>query len=701
MIVVNNKNIRQRCFKMKKIILLMTVLSVTMVGSAAIEINPNIAVKTKPTYTYYTPGLGADGLPTDNKCKGFGTLFDTTNYTDVVYAIGEYYTLSFDFYWEGFLENKDPRFMLWLGSEGYGANGKWSYTATFASDDNAAIFTDMVTNSYSGEYHYSYSAKFPTSRSQNVRFRVDYANGKGRIGVKNVKLEKGKKDTPWCPRWNEMGFVVRSSDDRFASRVVSASINGAEIEGDGAAKLAALNNLNGDNCGDDISITVEGSDEAMFNGWMYYPKGAVTNGNTLSWTVAVPGENDPRTNDVVWFASPNWTYHESVTYDDRTFPIISNKVWTIRVYDKTDNEALADDELGVGRFSGTTAQGYSPSTNNYVNNSYPYGSGMLDLSGKITAKNGDELKIVEIPAQCFGCPDWLKNTWVPPIGEFVFPRTVREVGIHIFNTIKCKDYEGAILLTNVYAYCPDLVNWRPGYAFNSGVSSARAYFNLPKLPEAEGGSICQSFGLNSDYDISNWNFNSLTNIGAYGFKDVKGKGTLSFPSLQIVSTQGIRSASIDELRMGEGYKISDRKTLVVKQSAFSDMNSLTNMVFGPYAGIVSDIAEGKTIVNTVIPNLLFTGRPVSAKFLSDILTKVTSVEENTVIIRASRRLGWDKIAGLQTDYTAYEEYAPQVEVDEKGRGGILGVYKVGDVAKAWIVDEPSLYDPRGTVIILR
>ncbi len=652
--------------------------------------NANNARSTSSDIVWYTPSTD------HNHCFRPGEIILWHSNLDADIA-GKTYTISYDLCWEGFTEAKrdNSKFVLrWMNRTATPSNWQaaWGGSMSHLNRPSDATLNEIILGAYSGETNLSYQCTIPQDLLtrypledggawEYFGLRSDYSNGKARIGIKNLKFEEGTTATPWIPRLDEWkSGRLESSDPRFAIPL-TVTTNGIDV---GENPFETLASLTLDDYGTEVVITVGDNDEAIFNGWWKVSAGIETNGNTATFTI---GTRDDWL--VRYFASPNWTF-------DAEKGVLTNKIWTLYAFcDANNNITIGNETQNSNLHTAFPADTYNAETGEY-----PYGSGMLDLSGKVYKSDGiTPCTITAFRGNAFGQSGGNTDGWVPTIGALIFPKETTSFGNQLMNLNGAGNLNGAILCSNIYADCKGATSM-PTFAFSG--RGGECYLNLPNV-KTWGGYVFNGYTVKNTENVSAWNFDSLTTISGNGFYNCKGTGTLSYPKVTSIGTKGFHNCGVSGgLVLGTGYKIGEGKTLSIGEQAFDVLNGVTNIVFGPYASITS--ATNSFRSNSKLTGITFQGRPMGTNLLNHIINpNVKHVTNEMFIIRGSRALNWGEIDGAQADYSAYEDYAPLgLDVQPNGRGDILAVFLTADgEAKAWIVDEPSEYDPKGTVFLLR
>ncbi len=424
------------------------------------------------------------------------------------------------------------------------------------------------------------------------------------------------------------------------------------------------------NPGSVVEFTANIASGSNFAGWEGLPEG-IPNTPTVFILIGLqPIELTLKT-------VPTWFFYPAYTFNDIEYKnVITDGRWILNAYVKDREKS----QLAIGKNGSATLAGWTG-----------VGRGVLDLSGPVRDADGNTWHLTHFDDYCFSTPSG-SSIWY--LDELVFPTNVVQFGNQMVN---CNAQENISTLTSVIIDAPDCESNLSNFMFNHNMISY-ALIRAPKIKHIGNGFLNYGNSLERS-DFSEWDLESVASVGDYAFTWKNAKGTFTLPSLTSVGEEGIRgNTQFTNLVIGTKYKITDNKELSVKSISFAENTSLKSITFGPYVKYnteVDNVFKGDSALKSVY----FSGRPPQTKFLDDLVQSAKAVSEtdSPLVIYASANLNWDKEPVAKSATEEEKAKAPPLV----GKQYVIGVYKAGDVSKALIVHNPSEFDPKGTIVIIR
>ncbi|MGN0847004.1 MAG: hypothetical protein ACI4RA_06435, partial [Kiritimatiellia bacterium] len=395
-------------------------------------------------------------------------------------------------------------------------------------------------------------------------------------------------------RSDYVAIDVATSDARFAD---AAEIRGAEML-DGKYLLGS-------------TVTVRAvCDETTFQGWEGLPEGAVTNGVEATFVLTDSSRR------LTLKTAPKWTYLPEEG-------VISNRVWKLNVYDISGNELRVGIEWGNSRTAGNafTDLGEGTTTDGARWRVTAFGPYALAISGDSAVKTNK-------------------------ITKFVFPRETTSIGSDML-----RGNSGPDLLSNIEEIVMDVPNYTQsltGFEIMRLFQLKRLVVRAPQMT----GIGDQSLNIGSwvdRTDYSEWDVGAVRSIGTMGMAWMGGaKGCLRLSSVTNLGTSALHSCPCQELDLGSRLEPKDRQFLTTAETSLTKCSSVTSIVVGAYTKLVRKSIADTDIQFQSLKQLRFLGRtPENVnEFVDSMLSGrgVPSDAANYAVIRASRNLGWGKVA---------------------------------------------------------
>lgn len=429
------------------------------------------------------------------------------------------------------------------------------------------------------------------------------------------------------------------------------------------------------------------------------------------WTAAYPGDPAPMhvvEKDMFRTATPQfvkWEESAGWTYDAETQTISSaDGAWTLNVY-VADAEAR---ELGVGKTKHQTDDDTAVYGHAYAD---PNQKGVLDMTGPVKDTAGNVWTITELGDFAFGANknavDGDESNRTPRISKFYSPLTMRYMGRCCFRIIGEKesgDTSFGALWVNSPAMRGDIpADCKGVFRGLAGMLGHDAVIDLPNITSIpEGWLNYDSTGTPLwDADIGLWDISGVTNLNTGAFRNMPFKGVVRLPKLQRLGMDAFRYC--EKIEGAELATESD--SLYIGDYAFYKAGRLQELKIGARRGIEMPMLNAQTTVNSAfrhsdgcnmaLTNVTFLSRPFDLQHIANII----GYAKETPVLRVSKKfLGW---ASLATPVQAGE-----TPPDEPGFFGVLRIPNATLVGgardvKAWLVDTPSPWDPKGFTIVIR
>ena len=314
------------------------------------------------------------------------------------------------------------------------------------------------------------------------------------------------------------------------------------------------------------------------------------------------------------------------------------------------------------------------------------GNGILDLNGAVRDADGNLWTIVATTQYCMtklrnwdNAKDSKATMAVDHPSVIVFPETLTTLVVNElnFNQSRAWPLEEVIFIA---PSCTNSLNW----TLNGANDLKRLLVRAPRVTTLWANVLWQGPGL-GDTDLSAWDLSGVTTVQAGAFQCGKAmSGTLSLPSLVAVSNNNFRGYS-----KIEGAILATNLTLAtVGTNVFNGCTALKRVVIGN-AKSGCTIGEASFADGTKPESVTFLGRCNTAA--ADQVLAGTSATDGakTATIYASSAFHWHEAAATPTEAEAAAMPA-----------GALGVYRAGS-RKAWLVDTPSPFDPKGLLLLMR
>ncbi len=364
---------------------------------------------------------------------------------------------------------------------------------------------------------------------------------------------------------------------------------------------------------------------------------------------------------------------------------ITDGIWTLNVWiTDADNRKLC-----VGRdYAYGSAYVYEDS-----------GEGILDLNGRVVDAAGNTWTIDKLASGCFGFGTGMSPpaaSWNHRISELVFPTNLSVMGDSL-----CVCYEkpaNSPRLEKMVIDLPSYTGWLQGHLHSDLDKTCVREFVLrvPKVSNM-GESVISSIAVAND--ATEWDLRALEIIRSYSFYDLPNlHGTLSLPSLYLMTANAMTKVGLDGLELGTLYTPDDKKNLEIRDGSLCNNTSLKKIVFGAYTNMT--IGAKAFVGTSALEEIHFRGKPVAKETLDAILRGVAVSEDGAIktCIYASGLIGWSAYAS-EPEGAAEEASRPAVQAPYR----VMGVYAGadGNARKAWLVHAPSEYDPKATMILVR
>ncbi len=475
--------------------------------------------------------------------------------------------------------------------------------------------------------------------------------------------------------------------------------------------------------GTDVTLTATLAGETVFKRWEGVPTNAVVRVDVDAdgkGTVTTMFKAGGAAVDATLFTAPVWRFHadaprgyftnrvevaaDGTQTEIKDFVshggtgVLSNRLWQL-------NMTVADSarkSLGIGvRTGGSSGKNQSTGVAAPGQAYTGHGNGILDLSGPIYGASADETwTIAESYEYCLGTLNGISASTSCCPTVLVVPDTLTAVHREFMD---CRDKSNenlihASALTNVVMASTNLTSI--GHNAFRGSAIKALTLKTPRLTYV--GYPFSDIALGG-YDASNFDLRSLDTVGGFMFTGLS--GVLRFPKLLKHSWRMLGDVpnSSCSIEIGMGWKPKDHAVLTgVNSGTFHPEDSRLlssyhgDVTFGPYSNIVHI-----TFSNCGLRSVTFQWKPFDGL---DTLLKQVCQKASKTLIYASGALGWEEVVNVaEEDWTDGEKaVADEIERTLTRRQRLLGLYQDTDGArKAWLVHEPSPFDPKGTMIIIR
>ncbi|MGN0846495.1 MAG: hypothetical protein ACI4RA_03830, partial [Kiritimatiellia bacterium] len=443
---------------------------------------------------------------------------------------------------------------------------------------------------------------------------------------------------------------VATSDARFNDTV---EVECAEML-DGRCLLGSM-----------VTVRAVASDETTFQGWEGLPEGAVTNGLAVTFRAV------NSTHRLTLKTAPRWTYLPNEG-------VISNRVWKLNVGEVSGNE------LRVGAEQG----GPSTAGNAFTD----LGEGILDLSGEVATPDGARWWITALGNHALAISgDSAVRT--NKITKFVFPRETTSIGSGVLRSYSSQ-YDGqqhTNLLSRIEEIIMDVPNYTrtlPGQEFMRLFNLKRLVIRAPQMTGFGNQSANTGAGLDRT-DYGEWDVSGVRSLDDMAIAwTSNAKGYLRLSSVTNIGSTALRSNQFRELDLGSRLQPKDHQFLTMAKESFVGCWGVTSIVFGAYTKLVRKGTADSDIEFQNLKQLRFLGRPPENlnEFVDSMLSRrgVPSDAANYAVIRASRNLGWDKVAVAVSadEAAAAEALAATLAPGED----LMGVYvNAAGQRVAWLV----------------
>ena len=367
-------------------------------------------------------------------------------------------------------------------------------------------------------------------------------------------------------------------------------------------------------------------------------------------------------------------------------------VWNRRY--RLNVTSLGDGKLGIG-----TADAMSGTTAAYGNAFILSEAGKgLDLRGNVTDVTGSESYVfTTIGYRSLG--PWAKLADDARVATS-YPTAVMTPGTlttfvgYPFGAAAWDSYP----MTSLVISEPNLVTVGTGIATGHR-NLSRLKLDCPKLKTLPKDVVNCSATCLKETDLSTWNLPAVETVTTQTFgnncsySDVT--GTLLLPNVKALGGQALSPLSgAEAFVLGtNGFVLAE-----IGNDAFLKCAKLKRLVLGARGTVT--LGTNLAPTDSVLTDIDFPGKmPKNLPAVLDALLATKDVAagaEAYVTVTGSRKCGFDRQLEWDDDYSA-DELAHLPE------GDVLGVYTTTDTAvrKAYLVDRPSPWDPKGTVLLIR
>lgn len=314
------------------------------------------------------------------------------------------------------------------------------------------------------------------------------------------------------------------------------------------------------------------------------------------------------------------------------------------------------------------------------------GNGILDLNGDVRDGDGNLWTIVATTRYCMtklrnwdNAKDSTATMAVDHPTVIVFPETITTLVSDEFNFNQSRQWP----LEEVIFIAPKCAG-KTSFVINGPQKLTRFTIRAPKITEIGVNTFWQNMTL-SETDVSTWDLSGVTTIGPDAFQNsMSFAGMLSLPSLVAISNNNFKGCS-----KLDGVILATNLTLTaIGTNVFNNCAALKTVVIGN-AKAGCTIGEASFAGATKPSLVVFLGRRNPAAADQVLAGTAASDGAKTATLYASSAFRWNESAAALTD--AERALAPD---------GVTGVYREG-ARKAWFVDWPSPFDPKGLLLLLR
>jgi len=374
-----------------------------------------------------------------------------------------------------------------------------------------------------------------------------------------------------------------------------------------------------------------------------------------------------RVSNVRVFFAHDWLY-------DATAQTIANGNWTINV-------SVVDATKRTLRIGKSTNHPTDASFSTALTGT---GSGVLDFNGHVRDAGGNEWTLTHVRkySMC-RARRWQSTDSTATFADHprvvVFPETLVSMDSDVFNFNQSVNFplEEVVLIASG-------LSGRFTFVVNGACLLSRMTLRVPNVTSIGANCIWQNATL-SETDVTDWDLSSVTNIESFAFVCCTGmRGTLHLPAIRSLWHRNFQNH-----KSLNGAVLATNLTLAtVGSNAFLNATALRTLSFG---NAQTGVTAGQNAFKgcTGVEDVTFLG-PRDESLADAVLTEVAATDgAKSATIRASRALQWGNSAAAPT--AAEAAFKP---------ARALGVYRA-DARKAWLVNTPSPFDPRGTFLLVR
>jgi len=367
------------------------------------------------------------------------------------------------------------------------------------------------------------------------------------------------------------------------------------------------------------------------------------------------------------FFAHDWVYDDSNAITNT----IDNGVWKINVsvYDATKKQL----RVGLAKGNGALSTAITGT-----------GSGALDFNGTIRGAGGETWEIVVFTAYSMTkLKNWDDNTaadFKALPTAIVYPETLRYgcSDSYNFNQTRAWPLEEIIFIAPEYT-------GNLSFHINGATKLKAGTVRAPKMTTIS--SFIYQDVWNWAADLDTWDLSGVTTISDWAFHGKTGvpfKGTLDLPNIRTIGYDNFSNFTAIA-----GAKLGTNLTLTaVGAGSFYNAKALKTLTIGNAKNGVT--VGANAFAGTTAPSSVTFLGPRDETLADAVLTGVAASDgDKAATVCASARFRWNRSAAVPT--ATEESLKP---------AGTFGVYRTGS-RKAWLVDTPSPYDPRGIVILLK
>lgn len=407
-----------------------------------------------------------------------------------------------------------------------------------------------------------------------------------------------------------------------------------------------------------FTASTEGGASSVFYRWNNVPRARETE-NPLVVTA------EDSVGDIRAFFAHDWTY-------DAAAQTISNGNWVIKV-------SVVDSGKRTLRIGNNTANGTFSTALTGT------GTGTLDFNGRVRDADGNAWTLTHVKsyAMC-RAREWKSTDTTATFSDHpsvvVFPETLTQMDGDIFNFNQSQNFP----LSEVVLIAPNLAGTLR-LVINGPILLNRMTLRVPKVTGLGANCIWQNATL-SQTDVTEWDLSSVTSIAEFAFAYCTGmRGTLHLPSLVSLGHRNFQ-----DHKSLSGVVLATNLTLTtVGSNAFLNATGLRKATIGNSKKVAFTVGQNAFKGATGIESVTFLG-PRNEALADAVLTGVAATAgAKSTTVRASAAFGWDASVSAATG----DEVAAQPST-------AAGVYRDGS-RKAWLVYEPSPFDPRGLLLLIR